>query len=345
MDNLILEDGSPRRKHRQRLNDLLASTEGTLRIASAYVTDREFLIGRPNRERRLLISLLPMDVASGATSIETLGALIKSGVNCRSLSERPRFHAKVYIFGASRAVITSANLTGSAFDSNIEVGVEVNAESASQLALWFDALWEKAVPLTLEYLSELQKNTIALRDEFTKLKKKAKAKLQVAKNQKQSDGLSDTIMDLFANAKHYFVCNTDRRHGKRTDTGGYALEQEMFNRGFAAAWESFKFPSHMELVERGDAIFMFAKGIGIIGIGIAKGGCETLAINNPDRIHNFPNEEKTPEWRVPVHWLEWTDEAGAFRWAEAPNFTFWEVTDEPYKNFLENVKAHFLGNA
>jgi hypothetical protein len=126
---------------------------------------------------------------------------------------------------------------------------------------------------------------------------------------------------------------------------GYALEQEMFNRGFAAAWESFKFPSHMELVERGDAIFMFAKGIGIIGIGIAKGGCETLAINNPDRIHNFPNEKKIPEWRVPVHWLEWTDEAGAFRWAEAPNFTFWEVTDESYKNFRENVKAHFLGIA
>jgi hypothetical protein len=142
-NSLILEDGSSQRKHRKCLNSLLASTKGMLRIASAYVTDRELLTGTPDRERRLLISLLPMDVASGATSIETLGTLIKSGVNCRRLSERPRLHAKVYIFGTSSAVITSANLTGSAFDSNIEVGVEVNADQVNQLAAWFDTLWEK----------------------------------------------------------------------------------------------------------------------------------------------------------------------------------------------------------
>src|ERR1700722_10573424 len=109
MNSLILEDGSHQRKHRPHLNGLLAATKGILRIASAYVTDRKLLIDAADRERRLLISLLPMDVASGATSIETLGMLIKSGVECRILSERPRLHAKVYIFGTSCAVITSAN--------------------------------------------------------------------------------------------------------------------------------------------------------------------------------------------------------------------------------------------
>ena len=111
--------------------------------------------------------------------------------------------------------------------------------------------------------------------------------------------------------KHFFVCNTDRRQGECTATGGYALEQEMFNRGFAAAWEDFRFPDHMKQVERGDAIFMFAKGIGILGIGTAKGRCEKLSPGNPDRIHNVAQKDNiTFEWRVPVEWLmEWTDEA------------------------------------
>lgn len=345
-NKLILEDGSSQRKHRQHLNGM-ASAKGTLRIASAYVTDRELLTGTPDRERRLLISLLPMDVASGATSIETLGAIIKSGVKCRRLPDRPRLHAKVYIFGTSRAVITSANLTFSGFDSNIEVGVEVNANQVSELVAWFDTLWEKAVPLTLADLSELQRNTASLRAEFVILKKKTKAKWQVPVSHKPPDGLADSLLDLFANAKRYFVCNTNRKYSERTDTGGYALEQEMFNRGFAAAWEEFRYPDHMKKVERGNAIFMFAKSIGIIGIGIAKEKYKTLMPDDPDRIdriYKSSDQGDTPEWRVPVQWLVVTDEAGACR-CKAPRFTFGNVTKSKYEKFREDVRKHFLCDA
>jgi hypothetical protein len=324
MQDLILEDGSQQRNHRQRLNDLLASTVGMLRFASAYVTDRELLACTTDRERRLLISLLPMDVASGATSLETLGALINSGVQCRVLPDRPRLHAKVYIFGVACAIVTSANLTGSAFDSNIEVGVEVKGSAVKQLTTWFDRLWGIASPLTVSQLSELQRKTISLRRDYIKLKKKTKTKMQVLQTRKPSEVLSDRLQDLFATASRFFMCNTDRRQRERTSTGGYALEQEMYNRGFATAWETFKFPSHMEQVEPGDAIFMFAKGVGIIGIGIAKARCETLMPNDPDRVRNFSYEENTSEWRVPVQWLTWTDEAGAYR-CKAPNFTFYSI--------------------
>jgi hypothetical protein len=337
--NLILEDGFSQRKHRPRLTDLLASTKGILRIASAYVTDRNLLIGAKDLQRRLLISLLPMDVASGATKIETLGALIKSGVNCRILSERPRLHAKVYIFGSSCAVITSANLTNSAFDSNIEVGVEVNVDQTNQLVFWFDSLWEKAVPLTLDYLSKLQKDILPLRKEFEKLKIRTRVKLQNAGGSEPIHKLTDTLLDLFGKANQYFVCNTDRRQGKRTVTNGYVLEEEMHNQGFAAAWESFKYPDHMTQVKSGDAIFMFAKGIGIIAVGVAKGRYEKLAINDPGRIRNFSDENNTTEWRVPVQWLDWKDESGAFQW-KAPNRTFWNVTGN--KDFRDKVKNHFL---
>ena len=167
--------------------------------------------------------------------------------------------------------------------------------------------------------------------------------MQVPKKPKPQVGLSDELQDLFASAKRFFVCNTDRRQRERTPTGGYALEQQMYNRGFAAAWESFKFPSHMEQVVRGDAIFMFAKKVGIIGVGVAKAACQTLPPDDPDRLRNFSYETNTPEWRVPVKWLDWKDEAAAFPW-NAPNFTFWNVTEPDYDDFREDVIAHFLGD-
>ena len=143
-----------------------------------------------------------------------------------------------------------------------------------------------------------------------KLKKRTSVKLRVPEKPKPQNGLSDKLQDLFASAERFFVCNTDRRQGERTPTGGYALEQEMYNRGFAAAWESFKFPSHMEQVERGDAISMLAKGVGVVGVGVAKAACQTLPPDDPDRLRNFSYETNEPEWRVPAKWLAWTDEAG-----------------------------------
>ena len=56
----------------------------------------------------------------------------------------------------------------------------------------------------------------------------------------------------------------------------------------------------MEMVEPGNVIFMFAKGVGIIGIGKATGRCETLNARDPDRVSNI---HTTIEWRIPTQWL------------------------------------------
>lgn len=79
MSILVLEDGTPKRSHRPRLDDYLATTTGIVRIASAYVTDREFLKDVGDRDTRLLISLLPIDIVSGAMSLETLRWMLDSG--------------------------------------------------------------------------------------------------------------------------------------------------------------------------------------------------------------------------------------------------------------------------
>jgi hypothetical protein len=339
MHNVIAERGQDR-QHRPRLRRLLESSDDAVRIASAYVTDRDLLLGTRGREIRLVTSLVAMDIASGATSLETLGAFINAGVECRFVPERPRLHAKVYIFGEEAAVVSSANLTESALDSNIEVGVELAGQDVKALIEWYEQLWATAQRIRLPVLLDLREKAAKLRREYARLKRKSKATLTLASKSQTSGSFSDDLARLFEEAKQFFVCNTDRRHGERTPTGGYLLEEEMYSRGYAAAWESFKFPGHMEQVQPGNAIFAFAKGVGIIGVGRAKGRCETLQPGEPDRVYNG-RFQRDVEWRVPVHWLNcWTQEdAYPFR---SPNFTFWNVSDESYADLREGVREHFL---
>jgi hypothetical protein len=96
----------------------------------------------------------------------------------------------------------------------------------------------------------------------------------------------------------------------------------------------------MEQVQSGDAIFMFAKRVGIIGIGRADATCETLQPGAPDRIYKGRYNQDV-EWRVRVHWLDWRDQEGAYPW-QSPNFTFWNVSDESYSDLREGVREHFL---
>ncbi len=339
MAKVIAEHGHDR-QHRPRLCHLLKSSDDPVRIASAYVTDRELLLSTSGRNIRLVTSLAPMDIASGATSLETLGALIDAGVDCRFVPERPRFHAKVYVFGKESAVVTSANLTESALDSNIEVGVELAAQDVKALIEWYDRLWATAKPIRLPLLLDLRQKAAKLRREYARLKKKSSATLNLASKSQPVGPFSDDLARLFEEAGRFFVCNTDRRHGERTPTGGYLLEEEMYSRGYATAWESFKFPSHMEKVQPGDAIFMFAKKVGIIGVGRAKGKRETLQPGDPKRLYNG-RYKRDVEWRVPVHWLDWRAEEHAHSYP-SPNFTFWEVSDDNYADLVEGVKEHFL---
>lgn len=226
----------------------------------------------------------------------------------------------------------------SALDSNIEAGVEVEGKQVLQLIEWHESLWSIATHLTAERLHEVQRRAKSLRDEFADLKRRA---AELCLPQPEAASLSDSLSDAIGRAKQYFVCNTDRRQGARTKTGGFALEQAMFDRGFAAAWENFRYPEHMQRVGTGDIIFMYAKGVGIVGVGTALKGKTTLQPKTADWLRNFAREHATTEWRIPVRWLVRTDEAGAYKYS-SPNSTFWDVTSDQYAEFRHDVLAHFL---
>jgi hypothetical protein len=342
MINIVLEDGNPKRQHRKCLNDLMSKTNGLVRIASACVTDRELFSHVNDRSIRLLISLLPMDIISGATSLETLRWLLETGVEIRVLPGRPRMHANTYIFGMSVAVITSANLTKNALESNLEVGVECLGQNLKKLTEWFDKLWRDALLLSMEHLIELQGKTARLRSKYTELREQSQVSLVFDQKQQTNGKLTDSLQNLFEFAPRFFVCNTNRRFRAKTKTGGYAIEQDMFSKGVAAAWEKFKFPGHMRLVEPGDGIFMFAKGVGIIGVGMATGKCEILSSTSSNRLWRYQNETNPQEWQIPTKWLTWVDDSVAFPYPNAPNFTFWDVTKIQYKNLRKSAMDYFL---
>jgi len=336
MPRLIAEGGRDR-LHRRLLRELLDDTKGQVRIASAYVTDRDLLLRANGRPTYLLTALSPMDIASGATSLESLRAIIDAGAEVRVLPERPRLHAKVYIFGRSAAVVTSANLTTNALDSNIEVGIEVTGSEVAALLTWHKRLWGAAQPLTLNELGSLKRLAEPLRRQYADLKRRAAARLEVTSGDAEANGLLDTPTRILEAAERFFICNTDRREGSRTETNGFLLEEEMYSRGYAAVWEDFRYPSHMEQVRAGDIIFMFARGVGIIGVGQAKGRCEQLAADDPDRIR--VDDWNQLEWRIPVEWLAWWDEADAVHF-KATNTSFWSISDDKYAWLRVDVMEH-----
>ena len=82
------------------------------------------------------------DFAEGVSDIEALRLLLEAGASIRGIRN---LHAKLYVFGTSRAIITSANLTKAALTRNQEFGVV--ADDATVIAAcrdYFDGLWRRA---------------------------------------------------------------------------------------------------------------------------------------------------------------------------------------------------------
>ena len=79
------------------------------------------------------------DFAEGVSDIEALRLLLDAGASVRGIRH---LHAKLYIFGSSRAIITSANLTQSALHRNHEFGIVTEDPAALKHCLaYFNEFW------------------------------------------------------------------------------------------------------------------------------------------------------------------------------------------------------------
>lgn len=82
------------------------------------------------------------DFAKGVSDIEALRKLLDAGAHIRGVQN---LHAKLYLFGAKRAIVTSANLTQAALNRNHEFGlVAESADVISECQKYFNELWHRS---------------------------------------------------------------------------------------------------------------------------------------------------------------------------------------------------------
>jgi hypothetical protein len=98
------------------------------------------------------------DIVAGASDLASLALLSKAhhaylSIECR---RDPRLHAKTYVVNASKAIITSANLTPPGLLTNIEFGMLVDSSDAAKNILdYFEPIWKMAERFDESVLEEL----------------------------------------------------------------------------------------------------------------------------------------------------------------------------------------------
>lgn len=93
------------------------------------------------------------DFAAGVSDIAALRRLLDCGAAVRGIIG---LHAKMYLFGSKRTIVTSANLTKAALDQNQEFGVVSDQpEIVAACRRYFDDLWRRGgSDLTMTQLDE-----------------------------------------------------------------------------------------------------------------------------------------------------------------------------------------------
>ena len=82
------------------------------------------------------------DFAEGVSDVAVLRKLLDANASVRGVRN---LHAKLYLFGESRAIITSANLTEAALSRNYEFGMVTEDEAVTaKCRAYFDNLWQRA---------------------------------------------------------------------------------------------------------------------------------------------------------------------------------------------------------
>ncbi len=82
------------------------------------------------------------DFAEGVSDVAALRKLLEGGAKVRGMRN---LHAKLYLFGKSRAIISSCNLTEAALSRNHELGMVIHERAIIEKCLtYFDNMWHSA---------------------------------------------------------------------------------------------------------------------------------------------------------------------------------------------------------
>lgn len=118
-----------------------------LRVVCPFIKVRaaKRLLAGKRPERIQVITRFHLgDMCDGVSDTEALRLLLENGAKIRGVRN---LHAKLYLFGDQRAIVTSANLTEAALLRNHEFGFVSNESGIiTRCREYFDTLWKKAGP-------------------------------------------------------------------------------------------------------------------------------------------------------------------------------------------------------
>jgi hypothetical protein len=142
------------------------ATAGQLRIISPFIKTGALrrLLGGPSKIVSVITRFNLSDFAEGVSDIAALRDLVEHGASVRGIRN---LHAKMYLFGSERAIVTSANLTEMALDRNQEFGlISQEKETLAACQRYFNDLWQRGgAKLTVAQLDDWATRVTAYRAE------------------------------------------------------------------------------------------------------------------------------------------------------------------------------------
>jgi len=126
--------------------DDLAAGHGPLRIICPFIKVGPVhrLLAHGSRSIRVITRYDKAAFARGVSDTAALRLLLEHGAEIRGVRG---LHAKVYVAGAHRAIVTSANLTNTGLASNHEFGLVTGDEATVDTCnTYFSRLWEGSGP-------------------------------------------------------------------------------------------------------------------------------------------------------------------------------------------------------
>ena len=127
----------------EELQRALRADASQLRIVCPFIKSRALgrLLALKPQRTRVITRFNLNEFALGVSDVGTLGTLLRHGAKVCGIRN---LHAKMYLFGETTAIVTSANLTDAGLDRNPELGIVTQDPAAiASCTDYFNALWRR----------------------------------------------------------------------------------------------------------------------------------------------------------------------------------------------------------
>ena len=197
----------------KEISDALCTDASELRIICPFIKKGaiEQILEHSFNTIQVITRFNLADFAEGVSDITALRELLDAGAGIRGIRN---LHAKIYLFGDRRAIITSANLTKAALERNHEFGLVAEDESLIKACRdYFGKLWNNGGKnLTSKQLHKWDKEIafhIHTQDKLSKVRRLndfgANINIPVSPIDRISHAKSFKIPPAVANASQAFV--------------------------------------------------------------------------------------------------------------------------------------------